>query len=194
MAQYPFLMHALLALGAQHLAISTPTATTYSLPALHHRVAAITSLNAALSTPSVSRAAGDATLAAAIALTFQSTHMPEGMMDFLGMLRGWSVVQTTVVPEMEGSVFRGFTEGGFVESLRATVGEQGDGGSGVGGVVDGGLAERMQEVEVSLGLVGGLCGEDAERGYLGELERIVGVATGRGAVEGEFFILLFGHC
>lgn len=178
-------MHALLALGAQHLAISTPT---HSLAALHHRVAAIASLNAALSTPSVSRAAGDATLAAAIALTFQSAHMPEGMMDFLGMLRGWSVVQTTVVPEMEGSVFRGFTEGGFVESLRATVGELGGGGV----VVDGGLGDRLEEVGVSLRLVGGLCGEGVERGYLGGLERILGVATGRGAVEGEFFVLSFG--
>lgn len=180
MVQYPFLMHALLALGAQHLSTTTGA---YSLAALHHRVAAITALNAALSTPRVAATTADATLAAAIALTFQSTHMPEGMMDFLGMLRGWSVVQTTVVPEMEGSVFRGFTEGRFVESLRATVEAQGGGGSGVG---DGELSGRLEELGVSLGLVGGLCGEGVERGYLGGMERIVGVATGRGAVEGEF--------
>lgn len=179
-------MHALLALGAQHLSTTTGT---YSLAALHHRVAAITALNAALSAPRTTPAAADATLAAAIALTFQSTHMPEGMMDFLGMLRGWMVVQTTVVPGMAGSVFRGFTERGFVESLRATVGGQG----GVEGVVDGELAGRLEGLGVSLRLVGGLCGEGVERGYLGGLERIVGVARGRGAVEGEFFLLLFGH-
>lgn len=48
------------------------------------------------------------------------------------------------------------------------------------------MSGRLEELGVSLGLVGGLCGEGVERGYLGGLERIVGVATGRGAVEGEF--------
>lgn len=166
-------MHALLALGAQHLSTTTGT---YSLAALHHRVAAITALNAALSAPRTTPAAADATLAAAIALTFQSTHMPEGMMDFLGMLRGWMVVQTTVVPEMEGSVFRGFTERGFVESLKATVGEQG----GVEGVVDGELAARLEGLGVSLRLVGGCVGRGWRGGSWGGWRGLWGWLGGGG--------------
>lgn len=70
MAQFDFLIHAMLGLGASHLSVVTETG--YADQAISHRVAAIRGLNQALSRPCVSGAEGDARFAATMALTFVS--------------------------------------------------------------------------------------------------------------------------
>jgi hypothetical protein len=83
---YDFLIHAMLGLGASHLNLcgSEPCAR----PALMHRIAAMKSLNAFLSRGQFSKEDGDAAFAAAMSLTFQSTYMEDGLVDFLAMVRG----------------------------------------------------------------------------------------------------------
>ena len=100
--EYEFLAHAILGLAAQHLTVST--ASDFSVRALDHRISAISALNQALSSPSMTQGDTDAKFAAAIILTYQLSCMPDGMMDFLGMLRGWMVIQTTGRPDAPSGV------------------------------------------------------------------------------------------
>jgi hypothetical protein len=84
--KYDFLIHAMLGLGASHLTIHA--CGDYSSHALTHRVQAIKSLNSVLSRPNLSQEDGDAAFATIMSLTFQSSYMPEGMFDFVSMVRG----------------------------------------------------------------------------------------------------------
>lgn len=79
-------MKAMLALGASHLGLSVQD--DLHQQALAHRVDAVKSLNKALSRPATSKEEADARFATFMVLTFQSTCMPEGLTDFLTMLRG----------------------------------------------------------------------------------------------------------
>ena len=79
-------MHAMLGLGASHISILSTA--DYGKAALKHRVAAIKALNEHLSKPDLSMHEAEAAFGAIIALTFQSAYMPEGLMDFLTMVRG----------------------------------------------------------------------------------------------------------
>lgn len=99
----------MLGLAASHLHLLTPSTTSFSPQALSHRVRAISGLNAALSTPCTSRAEADARFAALMALTFQSSYMPDGMLDFLSTVRGCVVLATAAMPGPEGSAFSSFT-------------------------------------------------------------------------------------
>lgn len=76
----------MLALGASHLGLLSNV--DYQNVALKHRVRAIEELNQHLSNPNLSMPAGDAAFGAIMALTFQSAYMPDGMTDFLTMIRG----------------------------------------------------------------------------------------------------------
>lgn len=84
--KYEFLLHAMLGLGASHLGLLTPT--DYNKVALKHRVTAIRELNSHLSQPNISKSGGEAAFAAILVLTFQSSYMADGMVDFLTMVRG----------------------------------------------------------------------------------------------------------
>jgi hypothetical protein len=98
---YDFLIHAMLGLGASHLSLCGGDAgELYTRPALAHRVAAMKSLNEFLSRPRFSKADGDAAFAAAMSLTFQSSYMEDGLVDFLAMVRGceYSVSPTRRLP------------------------------------------------------------------------------------------------
>lgn len=79
-------MHSMLALGASHLTLCT--SANFSSQALSHRVKAIQSLNKMLSKQTFTKAEGDAAFATLLTLTFQSSYMPEGMLDFIAMVRG----------------------------------------------------------------------------------------------------------
>ena len=164
--EYEFLAHAILGLAAQHLTAST--ASDFSVRALDHRVSAISALNQALSFPCATQSDTDAKFAAAIILTYQSSCMPDGMMDFLGMLRGWMVIQTTVVPSMEASIFHGVTEEAYITSMRTLL------GPAAGLEVDVGekLHETLEDCLASLRLVAPLCQSSAELCYLACLERV----------------------
>lgn len=106
--QFDYLIHAMLGLGASHLSLAS-TGEDFTAQALAHRVAAITSLNQTLSRPCASKAEGDARFATVMALTFQSSYMSEGMLEFLSMVRGCYVVSTTAMLRFEDSLFCDFS-------------------------------------------------------------------------------------
>jgi hypothetical protein len=164
--EYDFLAHAILGLAAQHL--STSTASDFSVPALSHRVSAITALNSALSTPCSSKEDADAKFAATILLTFQSSYMPDGMMEFISMMRGWMIIQTTVVPSMGESIFHDITEETYVGSMRKLLGPAAGLESGPGED----LRHTLEDFMASLRLLASLCQSLAELHYLASMERI----------------------
>lgn len=92
--QYEFLARAMLGLGASHLSLMT--SADHFKPALNHRVASISALNDHLSKPHLAKADADAALGALLALTFQSAYMPDGMVDFLTMVRGCKSTNCTL--------------------------------------------------------------------------------------------------
>ncbi|KAK4154763.1 hypothetical protein C8A00DRAFT_32431 [Chaetomidium leptoderma] len=116
---YDYLMHAMLGLAASHLNIY---GANCSSQALAHRVKAIQSLNQALSTPPTSTAEGDARFAATFALAFQASCMPEGMTEFLSMVKGCHIIATTTMLTYEDSLFRAFTQQGYGNSVRRVIG------------------------------------------------------------------------
>jgi hypothetical protein len=164
--EYDFLAHAILGLAAQHLTASTTS--DFAVQALDHRVSAIKALNQALSIPSTTRADADAMFATAIVLTFQSSYMADGMMEFLSMLRGWMVIQTTVVPAMGESIFHGMTEETYVGSMKKLLGPV----VGLDKGADEALQRTLQDCMASLRLVAPLCRSTAELHYLASMERI----------------------
>jgi hypothetical protein len=77
----------MLALGASHLSVTT-SESNLQTQALIHRGEAVKLLNNALSLPAKNHAESDARFAAFMILTFQSSCMSDGLLDFLTMLRG----------------------------------------------------------------------------------------------------------
>lgn len=86
--EYPFLMHAMLALGASHLDQISPNLEAYRKAALIHRGHAILGLNGVLAKKELAYGEADAMLATCYALTFQSSHMNDGLPDFITFVRG----------------------------------------------------------------------------------------------------------
>jgi hypothetical protein len=91
--QYDFLIHSMLGLGASHLSLCTNE--DYTSQALSHRVQAMKALNAQLSRPNPSTKDGDAAFGAVMSLTFQSSYMADGMLDFISMVRGCKALSLT---------------------------------------------------------------------------------------------------
>ena len=63
------------------------------------------SLNEALSVPPKSQCERDARMAAALALAFQSSHLQDGMAEFLTMVRGCNLIAGDEMPLDQDSVF-----------------------------------------------------------------------------------------
>ena len=61
---------------------------TYLQEALNHRVKAIKLLNEFLNQGYKIQADADAAFGAVLTLTFQSAYIPDGLIDFLSMIRG----------------------------------------------------------------------------------------------------------
>lgn len=76
----------MIGLGASHLSLLTPT--RYVQNALQHRVVAIKRLNEFLARGQHSASDTVAAFAAILVLTYQAAHMPDGLYDFLTMMRG----------------------------------------------------------------------------------------------------------
>ncbi|KAF5551847.1 sterol uptake control 2 [Fusarium mexicanum] len=104
---FDFLAHAMLALGASHLGLCN--GADYNSNAISHRVKAIKSLNSALDNSCRTKEEGDAQYATLMALTWQSSYMPDGMQEFLSMLRGCTIVSKCSVFQFEDSAFRMFS-------------------------------------------------------------------------------------
>lgn len=76
----------MLGLGASHLGMLNNQG--YMKEALSHRVKAIRSLNEFLNQGSKTPEDTDAAFGAVLSLTFQSAYIPDGLIDFLSMIRG----------------------------------------------------------------------------------------------------------
>ncbi|KAJ9151319.1 Sterol uptake control protein 2 [Pleurostoma richardsiae] len=166
---YDYLVHAMLGLAASHLSLGATTSsrTSFTAQAFEHRVTAINLLNQALSEPCASKAEGDARFAAIMSLTFQSSYMPEGMLDFLSMIRGCTVVSHSAMPAFEDSMFRSFSLEGHIESLRSL--NQGREDS----PEDEGLVDAFLS---SIRAVGALCRSTMEVRFLAAFEAVVKTA------------------
>ena len=60
--------------------------------AISHRILAVKALNEALSVPPTSRCERDARMGAALVLAFQSSHLEDGLFEFLTMIRGCNLI------------------------------------------------------------------------------------------------------
>jgi hypothetical protein len=97
-------MNAILALGASHLTRVAP-GEDYTTQAIVHRGHAIEGLNKALNKTDRTYGESDAMLAACYALTFQASHMGDGMIDFITMVRGCALVTEKVKQEGSTTAF-----------------------------------------------------------------------------------------
>ncbi|KAB5583113.1 hypothetical protein GE09DRAFT_290824 [Coniochaeta sp. 2T2.1] len=196
---FEYLLHAMLGLAASSLSLSLSpphtisrstttapeTTTAYTTPALHHRLTSIRLLNASLSSPCSSPQEGTARYATMMALTFQSSYMPDGMLDFVVMTRGCHVVASTAMGDGNEKGGRGFEAGpfgvfsreGHVDACRRFGPRRkvwdgdGEGGEGVSGE---GVVRGMEE---GLREVGGLCeGKGLEEEVLRKVEQVVKLA------------------
>lgn len=161
--KYDYLIHAMLGLAASHLGLYTGAE---SQNAIAHRVKAIAGLNESLGRPCSSPAEGDARFGTIMALTFQASCMPEGMMEFLSMTRGCNIIASTGVIDFSKSLFRDFTAEGYTESVRRLIGS--DGLS-----LDSHQAKSFDDFLVSLRNLGPLCSSTLEVKFLAATERVM---------------------
>ncbi|KAK3316085.1 hypothetical protein B0H66DRAFT_560330 [Apodospora peruviana] len=165
--EFDYLVHAMLGLAASHLSLY---GADYKSQALSHRVKAIQSLNKSLSNPCSSLAEGDARFAAILALAFQASCMPDGMNEFLSMIRGCHVIAETSMPQsFEESMFGSFTSYGYTSSIRALVAP---------GALNLTAAEEalFDEFILSLRALGPLVSNPIEVHFLASTERITKLA------------------
>ncbi|KEF56275.1 uncharacterized protein A1O9_07856 [Exophiala aquamarina CBS 119918] len=92
----PYLMHALLGLGAFSLGALFPEHKGYNRDALDHRLYAIRGLNSAISNSCRESDDSSAILASCYALTFQSIYLADGMTDFIIFVRGCYLATNTL--------------------------------------------------------------------------------------------------
>ncbi|KAJ4419524.1 hypothetical protein N0V85_001005 [Neurospora sp. IMI 360204] len=114
---YDYLVHAMLGLAASHLSLLTTNAnesSSSSQAALTHRIKSISLLNASLSTPCSSPAEGDARFASILIMAFQASCLPDGMNEFLSMIRLCSVIADAG----ENSIFKDLVERGYSDNMR----------------------------------------------------------------------------
>lgn len=155
----------MLGLAASHLTLCS--STDYSSQALTHRVKAINSLNRSLNKPCLSKAEGDARFATVMALTFQSSYMQEGMMEFISMVRGCIVVSDTAMLDFEESAFRSFSPEQHEKTVRGLKGSA---------VSDIGYAVELDMAIASVRRVRPLCYSILEVKYLGMMEGMLKTA------------------
>lgn len=97
-------MHAMLALGASHLD-RVASGNDHATIAMVHRGQAIRGLNEALAKSTHVYGEADAMLASCYALTFQSSCMGDGLMDFITMVRGCALVTDKIRQERSETAF-----------------------------------------------------------------------------------------
>jgi hypothetical protein len=113
---YEYLIHSILALAASHLdAVSNANVAE---EAISHRILAVKALNDALSVPPRSRSERDARMGAALALAFQSSHLQDGLFEFLTMVRGCNLIASEDQMMNADSAFHAFREDGHLATMR----------------------------------------------------------------------------
>ncbi|KAF2635847.1 hypothetical protein P280DRAFT_460948 [Massarina eburnea CBS 473.64] len=115
---YKYLIHSILALSASHLDAVTNAGVAEE--AISHRILAVKALNDALSVPPKTRCERDARMAAALALAFQSSHLQDGLLEFLTMVRGCNLIamDESLGPE---SAFYALREDGHIATIQNRV-------------------------------------------------------------------------
>ncbi|KAF2690795.1 hypothetical protein K458DRAFT_412140 [Lentithecium fluviatile CBS 122367] len=112
---YEYLIHSILALAASHLdAVSNANVAE---EAISHRILAVQALNEALSVPSKSGCERDARMGAALALAFQSSHLQDGLAEFLTMVRGCNLIAMDGSLAHAESAFHAFREDGHLATM-----------------------------------------------------------------------------
>lgn len=97
-------MHAILCLGASHLSRITQNGAIYTPMAIAHRGKALKALGEALATSDqCTRTELDLLLATTYALTFQSNYMEDGLVDFVVMVRGCTIITLRILNIYKGS-------------------------------------------------------------------------------------------
>ncbi|KAK0641057.1 hypothetical protein B0T16DRAFT_430984 [Cercophora newfieldiana] len=152
----------MLGLAASHLSLYNGNDTQ---SALNHRVKAIAALNESLNHPCGSSAEGDARFGAIMALTFQASCMPEGMSEFLSMIRGCHIIAETGMLDFSKSLFHEFTEEGYTDSVRRLIGSEGF-------APEGQKARLFEEFFLSLRKLAPLCTSPLEIKFLASAERV----------------------
>ncbi|KAF2491020.1 hypothetical protein BU16DRAFT_141498 [Lophium mytilinum] len=113
---YEFLIHSILALSASHL--DAVSSANVAEEALSHRILAMKSLNDALSHPAKTRCESDARMAAALALAFQSSHLRDGLYEFLTMVRGCNLIAGKDQLMNADSAFHAFRAEGHLATMQ----------------------------------------------------------------------------
>ncbi|EUC33642.1 hypothetical protein COCCADRAFT_95536 [Bipolaris zeicola 26-R-13] len=165
---YEYLIHSILALSASHL--DAVTSSGVAEQAIQHRILAVKSLNEALSVPPKTRCERDARMAAALALAFQSTHLQDGMAEFLTMVRGCNLIAGDEMSLNEDSVFHVFREDSHLQTIRNRIDT-----SSMNCVNQGDL----DLASVSLSSIESLHMSDCERSYWEHLASVVNHAYER---------------
>ncbi|GAB1315714.1 hypothetical protein MFIFM68171_05924 [Madurella fahalii] len=163
---HDYLMHAMLGLAASHLDLYGGNCASQ---ALAHRVKAIQSLNRALSQPCTSAAEADARFAALFSLTFQASCMPEGMPEFLSMVRGCHILAIESMMAYDDSLFSAFTQEGYSDSVRRLIGTSPL-------QLDAETEIMVDDFTKSLRALAPLCTSPLEVRFLAATERIIKVA------------------
>ncbi|WYZ37867.1 hypothetical protein EsH8_II_001373 [Colletotrichum jinshuiense] len=183
-SKYDFLLHALLGLGAANLSLATEE--SFLRQALDHRVRAIRALNGKLSSAGpggfLTGPDGDAAFAAIMALTFQAGHMPEGMFDFISMVRGCHIVATKAMPSFETSAFRSFSRQEHADGFKMLVVRSISQAPPDDKTVLLGVFNAFLQ---SLGNIAPLCRSILEVEYLAGMKRVVALFLA-GSEEGKF--------
>ncbi|KAF2742564.1 hypothetical protein M011DRAFT_462378 [Sporormia fimetaria CBS 119925] len=177
---YEYLIHSILALAASHLdAVSNANVAE---EAISHRILAVKSLNEALSVPPKSRTELDARMAAALALTFQTSHLQDGLYEFLTMVRGCNLIAGAEALRNCDSAFHAFREDGHLAIMRNRL------ASSQLGAVD---REDLDAAAMSLRDIELLAMSEQERAYWEVLVRIVDNAYHDPVAAYTSFVLLY---
>lgn len=102
--EHEYLMHAMLALGASHLDRIAPVAE-HNTKAIIHRGHAMAGLGRALVKTEREYGESDAMVATCYALTFQSTYMSDGLLDFITMVRGCALITGKIREDKSPTAF-----------------------------------------------------------------------------------------
>ena len=110
-------MHAMLALAASNL--TSISGTDFSRAALSHRVHAVSGLKGALGPQIRSASEADATLAAFYIFGFQSLYIDDGLIDFLIMIRGCTLVTRQIQSDGLPTVFQFPNLDSYIKAIAA---------------------------------------------------------------------------
>ncbi|AEO64023.1 uncharacterized protein THITE_2063451 [Thermothielavioides terrestris NRRL 8126] len=169
----------MLGMAASHLSVY---GGDFESHALSHRVKAIQSLNKALSTPARCTAEADARFGTIMSLAFQASCMPEGMTEFMAMIKGCHVIATTSLRAFEDSIFHEFTRHGYTYDVRNAIGT-------APVPLDPEQESLLDEFLESLRALAPLCSNPLEVRFMAATERVVRLAR----ISAKAAFAEFGH-